>query len=106
MSGTDLAHGATLRDVPYGPVVWCYAICLRYCYAMSGTGLVYSATLLNDNDLVYGCYAICLHACYAITGTEPRYGGTRVFCGAISRAYGCIATGLYRARQVLRRVRY
>eukprot|EP00961_Rhodomonas_salina_P267808 3618292-Rhodomonas_salina.1 len=41
----------------------CSAICLRACYAMSGT------------DLAYG--AICLRSCYAMSGTDLGYAATR-----------------------------
>eukprot|EP00961_Rhodomonas_salina_P304221 3941528-Rhodomonas_salina.4 len=45
------------------------AICLRTCYAMSGTELAYAAT--------------CLRACYAVCVTELAYGATRIYamCG-------------------------
>eukprot|EP00961_Rhodomonas_salina_P115033 1547906-Rhodomonas_salina.1 len=49
---TDRAYAATRLYNPFsssrlrmtGPPLWCYATCLRACYAMSGTDLAYAAT--------------------------------------------------------------
>eukprot|EP00961_Rhodomonas_salina_P185022 2498234-Rhodomonas_salina.3 len=95
MSGTGIAHGA---------------ICLRACYALSGTEIADAARcrgtppislrasyLMSDTGIPYACYArpdiassaICLQACYALSGTDVAYaarwdGETR--CDASYRA--------------------
>eukprot|EP00961_Rhodomonas_salina_P304364 3941573-Rhodomonas_salina.6 len=53
-------QACTLSPVRLHVVVHYVAICLRACYAMSGT------------DIGYG--AICLRACYGMSGTDIGYG--------------------------------
>eukprot|EP00961_Rhodomonas_salina_P255356 3451114-Rhodomonas_salina.6 len=66
-SGTELAYGATRGPATADGLGGTEsAICLRACYAMSGT------------DLAYGTMsAICLRASYAISGTDLAYGAIR-----------------------------
>eukprot|EP00961_Rhodomonas_salina_P086560 1163875-Rhodomonas_salina.1 len=55
-----------LCAVRYWYSVW-RAICVRVCYAMSGTDIAYGATCVR---VCYAMSATCLRACYAMSGTE------------------------------------
>eukprot|EP00961_Rhodomonas_salina_P129318 1741851-Rhodomonas_salina.3 len=71
MSGTELARAATRvrgrgTEKAYGD------ICLRSCYAMYGTGLVFYIW------------------CYAISGTEKAYGACGVQYGDAASTYGAV----------------
>eukprot|EP00961_Rhodomonas_salina_P022002 296041-Rhodomonas_salina.2 len=71
ISGSGVAYGALLRchvdmvlNVSLGPLIG--TICLRLCYAMSGTDIA--------------CGTICPHFCYAMSGTDLAYPATS-HCG-------------------------
>eukprot|EP00961_Rhodomonas_salina_P094706 1274579-Rhodomonas_salina.3 len=73
-----------LRDIRYWHSVWCYA--------MSGTGLAYAATLLDYAVSPYApptrCPRMLLRAGYAMSGTDVAYvatmSGPDVACGTMS----------------------
>eukprot|EP00961_Rhodomonas_salina_P081115 1090819-Rhodomonas_salina.2 len=97
MSGTAVAYAATrypvlpsrilLRNVRYCHSVCCSlpgtaivyaAVCLRTCYAMSGTDIAYQDrvwTCCRSLDAVCDGVnsAISLRACYAMSGTDIAY---------------------------------
>eukprot|EP00961_Rhodomonas_salina_P170774 2302444-Rhodomonas_salina.2 len=78
-------EGETKAEVPYmeAEKKWWQvspAVCLRGCYAMSGTDIARGAVCLrtcyamSGTDIAHG--AFCLRGCYAMSGTERGYGGT------------------------------
>eukprot|EP00961_Rhodomonas_salina_P200038 2698302-Rhodomonas_salina.2 len=62
MCASDLAYGAGGRAVESQVPS---AICLRACYAMSGTDIS-----------ICSCYAMSIFSCYAMSGTGRAYGPT------------------------------
>eukprot|EP00961_Rhodomonas_salina_P278022 3756650-Rhodomonas_salina.5 len=86
MSGTDPACCGTaeallrayctrpqasyVRGTGPHPRVCCFTVCLRACYAMSGSDLAYAAPLAAHTP------ASCLCVCYAMSGTDIAYGAS------------------------------
>eukprot|EP00961_Rhodomonas_salina_P143931 1937306-Rhodomonas_salina.2 len=78
MSGTDLAYAAT-RFLRKRFEAHRFATCLRACYAMSGTDLVFAVV-----------------RCYAMSGTDQAYAVLR--CYAMSGTSVCCTTVQFDAR--------
>eukprot|EP00961_Rhodomonas_salina_P207698 2803247-Rhodomonas_salina.1 len=77
------------------------SICLRACYAVSGTDVAYTAMHLPGTDRVHAAMPYVATRCPAVSGTEIAYGATRRDGGIPVAPYAA----RYRATRVLRDVR-
>lgn len=70
-----------------------YAICLRECYEMSGTYLLYQIRrlVLTKRQRFMG-YAASLRARYEVPGTEVAYGATSWYRSSRTRRGKCAMT--------------